>query len=712
MAAALRVGVAIVAIAGAGNGFGAGAPTDGLVVKTIAGLHGWPAEGTPLDEPAPTIAINKAGKLYVCSYRGGLSLLWEIDPGRLSRGIGYVDAYGQLHTNPQIDFKIRLFGERLKNIRNGSITRTQDEGPGFVEAFDHGLVATEPVRPVSLAVDPKGDVYVSSIPIAVDAAGFIFLEDHLILKRIAPNGTVMKLAGYNWGFKDGRGAEAEFGHIAQISIDPSGRILIGDFALGSGSNDAVRLVTPSGEVSTLVGPVRGASGYLMPSSLSMVQSIAGAQNGEVYVLEQFSPWVKVVSPNGSVKYLGESSSVAPRKFRAGWQDGPLSAAEFAEPKAIAVAPDGAVYVIDSGKFTGHWTIRRIAPGTVEPAAALSTTPQAPPERPELFRGVVTTIATGLGNTSALTIDHTGNVYVAITREDTPDPWSATIERLGPSGSRTIVAGTTANRAYRERNDHRFRHPTAIFVDPTSVIFVADYARPELVTQTLPDGEVYKSLLRNGTDLKPGTSMVLSKSGTTYLADTYRHIIRKVSPNLEESILAGSDGISGEMDGQGSAALFRGLGAIAVDGHDTVYAIDGVTIRRISADGNVTTLAGASGETGTADGPGKLARFTKLEGIAASAEGTVFVTDESVIRCIRLSGYVQTIAGIRRAPYEKFVPDSYDSGPVSLERARFASCGGLAVDGQDRVYVLDGDSVRRIELHGDKPATAPADLGRE
>jgi len=195
-------------------------------------------------------------------------------------------------------------------------------------------------------------------------------------------------------------------------------------------------------------------------------------------------------------------------------------------------------------------------------------------------------------------------------------------------------------------------------------------------------------------------MALSKSGNFYLSDASRHVIRKISPSGDETVLAGNDGFQGTMDGNRGAALFRGPGLIAVDAQDTLYAIDGTAIRRITPDGNVTTFAGLADETGTADGPGEDARFMRITGIVASGDGAVFVADGEVIRQISATGYVQTIAGKRRTQYEKFVPDSYDRRPVDLERVRFNLPLGLAADGANRLFVLDSDSIRLIELGGE------------
>ena len=52
-----------------------------------------------------------------------------------------------------------------------------------------------------------------------------------------------------------------------------------------------------------------------------------------------------------------------------------------------------------------------------------------------------------------------------------------------------------------------------------------------------------------------------------------------------------------------------------------------TIRRVAPDGMVNTIAGAARTPGSADGPGKDARFNHPWGIATDAAGNVFVSED-------------------------------------------------------------------------------------
>jgi hypothetical protein len=135
-----------------------------------------------------------------------------------------------------------------------------------------------------------------------------------------------------------------------------------------------------------------------------------------------------------------------------------------------------------------------------------------------------------------------------------------------------------------------------------------------------------------------------------------------STNYTASTIAGN-GAQGSADGFGAAARFEGPNGIALDG-DNLYIVDrnldvtgtvfpfiGMTIRRLTVStGQVTTLAGDPNTIGTNDGPGSLARFSRLRGIAISG-GLLYVIDGCALRTISTAPpfTVTTLIGTRRPP---------------------------------------------------------------
>jgi hypothetical protein len=118
------------------------------------------------------------------------------------------------------------------------------------------------------------------------------------------------------------------------------------------------------------------------------------------------------------------------------------------------------------------------------------------------------------------------------------------------------------------------------------------------------------------------------TGNVYVADTYNCTIRRITPAGEVTTLAGLAGVSGSTDGTGSAARFNNPQGVAVDRAGYVYVADGNnhTFRRITSAGVVTTLAGKGGSDGSADGIGNSARFFYPTCVALDNTGCAYVTD--------------------------------------------------------------------------------------
>ena len=138
------------------------------------------------------------------------------------------------------------------------------------------------------------------------------------------------------------------------------------------------------------------------------------------------------------------------------------------------------------------------------------------------------------------------------------------------------------------------------------------------------------------------------SGNIYVADNHNHTIRKITAAGVVSTLAGSPGRAGSTDGTGSAARFNQPFGVAVDSSGTVYVADTFngTIRKITPDGVVSTLAGSAGVWGFANGTGAAAKFNGATAVAVDGGGNVYVTDaiNCLIRKITPAGEVSTLAG--------------------------------------------------------------------
>ena len=185
------------------------------------------------------------------------------------------------------------------------------------------------------------------------------------------------------------------------------------------------------------------------------------------------------------------------------------------------------------------------------------------------------------------------------------------------------------------------------------------------------------------------------AGNLYVADTTNDTIRKVVlATGVVSTLAGAVGMPGSADGTGAAARFAGPVGMAADSAGNLYVADSGnhTIRKIVlATGAVSTLAGAAGMSGSTDGTGTAARFYNPSGVAADSAGNLYVADTTnytIRKVVLATGVVSTLAGAAR------MPGSADGTGIV---ARFDIPYGVAADSAGNLYVANPSAIRKIVL---------------
>jgi plastocyanin len=368
--------------------------------------------------------------------------------------------------------------------------------------------------------------------------------------------------------------------------------------------------------------------------LVVVGNVAGtATSSNVVLAVQFSE-----ASAQSVYTPYTFTTLAGSAGQSGSADGTGNAARFDAPEGVVVDKAGNIYLVDSNNETlrkatpsgTNWVVRTLA-GLADTAGSADGTGSA-----ARFNGPF-----------GLALDNAGNLYVA-------DRGNDTIRKVttdGTNWSVTTLAGLAGNAGTADGTGSaaRFNFPYGLAVDG---------------------------------------------AGNVYVADTQNHTIRQVTPAGVVTTIAGFAGISGSADGNGTDARFKGPMAPAVDSLGNVIVLDqgNFTVRRMTPDGTnwvVTTLAGLAGDQGFADGTGTNARFSYPDAVAVDDKGNIYVADTQnfTIRRVTATGVVTTIAG---------VPGLYGSMDGTGSFALFYNPEGVAVDSAGNIYVTDqsNDTIRK------------------
>jgi serine/threonine protein kinase/sugar lactone lactonase YvrE len=278
----------------------------------------------------------------------------------------------------------------------------------------------------------------------------------------------------------------------------------------------------------------------------------------------------------------------------------------------------------------------------------------------------------------------------------------------PAVSITTLAGQAGVGGYADGAGSlaQFRLPNSVAVDSAGNVYVADTAN-NVIRKIAPTGVVSTlagvSGIHGSADGTGGNArfwapfgIAVDGSGNVFVADTANNTIRKITPNGAVSTLAGLAGHPGSKDGLRANAQFRNPWGVAVDGMGNVFVADmsNDTIRKITPAGMVSTLAGQAGMSGGLNGVGAGAQFNNPFAVAVDGADNVYVSDSAndTIRKITPSGVASTVAGM---------PGYAGSADGNGNDARFWNPQGLVVDGAGNIYVADtgNNTVRKITPMG-------------
>ena len=526
--------------------------------------------------------------------------------------------------------------------------------------------------------------------VAADTAGNLYVADtdNHTVRKISSGGIVSTFAGMPGisGSADGSGTNALFFQPQGVAVDGAGNVYVADTG-----NYTIRKITPQGVVSTLAGLAGNSGTNDLPGSSARFYEPEGlAVNNAgslIYVADTWNHTIRQVTSAGAVTTLAGSA------LNPGSMDGLGTVAQFNQPAGLALDAAGNLYVGD----TGNHTIRKVtSAGAVTNLAGLAGAYGTNDGPASLAR---------FWAPQGVAVDSATNLYIA-------DSFNNTIRKLTPAGQVSTFAGAPG---YPGADDDtgsaaRFWQPQGVAVDTNGNVYVADTGNGT-IRKLDPGGAVTTQAglaSRASTDGSGNaarfawpSAVALDSAGTAYVVDTGNGTVRVVSPSGQVSTLAGSAGNFGSADGTGTNAQFLLPQGLTLGPSGNLYIADTAnhTIRKVSANGVVSTWAGLAGNNGLSDGAGSNARFNGPQGLAADASGNVYVADtwNHTVRKVDTNGVVSTLAGV---PGYSGDIDGTSPG-TGTNSARFNCPSALAIDGSGNIYVADtrNHTLRQISPGG-------------
>jgi sugar lactone lactonase YvrE len=509
-----------------------------------------------------------------------------------------------------------------------------------------------------------------------------------------------------YGYANGRGRAARFGQPGALAWLPEGGLLVFD-----GGNGCLRRVSAQGEVSLWGGRANGERRGTGPGEaleVSNVDYMAAAPDGTVYLVsgeskerhtirriltnrtEPARPW----AGQPGIDARGTIDAATPGK------------AHFNFPEALAVAPNGTLYVAERGSRLVR---------TIGPTGRVATYAGELPRPSFDGQGARAELARPRG----LALTPYGHLLVADYGHDL-------LRRIDASGNVTTVAGqfrpsdaldTTPE---AERQKTRLRGPAAVAVAPDGTIYLA-CANEHVIRKLDPQGRLTvwagqpgqsgraDDGLRGRGKLTAPTSLALAPDGTLYCTDEETQAVRSISPTGRLGTLQGGRRTWVGPFSNAGRTVYPTAVAVGPDG--AVYVLQGTLHRYPPGRGRARLLAGST-EPGYQDGRGAAARFNYPTGLCVAADGTVYVADfgNQLVRRVGAEGEVTTLAGevgVHQLPQpapgftvRNYGPENYLSfsdsphgdyrdGPAATARFHHPAAVALGADGT--LYVADQDN---------------------
>ena len=573
---------------------------------------------------------------------------------------------------------------------------------------------------VSIGLFVGGDALPPAV--ATDNVGNVYVADNgnYRVRRITPNGIITTVAGNGTpGFSGdgGPATSAQLSPVFGLAVDAAGNLMISD----SGAN-RIRRVTPGGSIATVAGTgdcgLAGDHGSAVAAQICGPTGIAPDTAGNLFITDSQNNRIRQISPDGTITTVAGAgptgidvhSGCAPSG-----DGGPATSATLCLPSNVAVDQAGNLFVADTYYPYDSWqVVRKISPSGITTVAGLKCETAVFVTQCSSLADGATATKTFLGGVLGLAVDSAGNLLIA-------DRFGQRILKVSSDGAIADVAGNGGKPFSGDGGPAtcaQLASPEGVAIDGAGNVFIADYGNAR-IRKVSPDG-IITTVAGNGTygfsgDGGPATSAQLAPfrvavdgAGNLFFFDIPNRSLRKVS----------RDGIITTVAVVGGNTYF-----VAVDGAGDLFFADprnnGVV--EFSLDGTLRSVVGNTNPLGVAvDGVGNLfigdgggirkvtpdgiittiaSNVSPIDVVVDRAENLFFIEHPNRIRRISPDGIITTIAGNGTDGY------AGDGGPALKASLSFPS--GLAVDSAGNVYVADTGNnairiLRPVQIHRRMP----------
>ena len=491
---------------------------------------------------------------------------------------------------------------------------------------------------------PLGAVY----GLLVDRiTGRLLFNDPLLVLRQEPDGSLLALAGLGsqgTPLFDGNPPGATLASSLTVSVfrgmaqDAAGALYLSDAGVGR-----VLRVAPDGTATTFAGggtlpPGRESDGASATAvMLTSPRGLVFDSQGNLDIAEVYCSCIRRVTPDGIISTIYNLPPPAPGVL-------------IDNIEGLAIDSHGNLYFTEwfgnvvgrvSSDGSGAAIIAGTGVGGFSGDGGLATTAQ-------------------LNGPSGVTLDPSGNIYIADTRNNR-------VRKVSTDGTISTIAGSSGVCGFSgdggSANAAQLCEPAEILFDGSGLV-IADYGDAR-VRKMMPDG----------------TITTIAGSGV-------------IDPALRGNRPSGDGGLP-------IHAAFGQLGGAVFDPAGNLYVSDSSAnnIRKIAADGTVSTYAGNGQPTFSGDGrPASQAGIPRPGPVSIAPDGSLFATtgDSRVVK-ITPDGVMHLVAGSGTGTG---LNRSQGDGGLAVQ-ATLNEPGGLAFDQWGNIYIADTSNarVRKVDSNG-------------